>query len=211
MDGIRAFLLGTALGVLLSQRRYLVLHGNAVRIGDGCIVCVGASGMGKSTIAAGFHRRGFSLLTDDVVMVDDQRQVAPGLPRVKLWADAAQALAIDTTPLRRIRPTLEKFSYPVCTGFANAATPIRTVYVLTITNGDAVEIEPLSGFTKFKEVRSNIFRPQFVEAMGQRALCLSLCSRLAANTRVARIARPSRGLTVDAVIDTILDDIGEAR
>ena len=209
MDGIRAFLLGTALGVLLAQRRHLMLHGNAIRVGDGCVVCVGASGMGKSTVAAGFYRRGFSLLTDDLVMVDDHRRVTPGLPRIKLWADATQALAIDTTSLRRIRPTLEKFSYPVRAEFPDTAVPIRAVYVLAINNCDSVTIELLAGFAKFNEVRSNIFRPQFVEAMEQRELCLSRCARLAAEVRVARIARPVRGFTVDHVVDTILNDMGE--
>ena len=211
MDGIRAFLLGTALGVLLAQRRHLMLHGNAIRVGEGCVVCVGPSGMGKSTLAAGFHRRGFPLLTDDLVMVDDHRCVTPGLPRIKLWADTTQALAIDTAPLRRIRPKLEKFSYPVPAGFADTVMPVHAVYTLAITNGDIVTIEPLAGFAKFNEVRSNIYRPQFVEAMGQRSLYLSLCARLAADIRVARIARPARGFTVDRVIDTILDDLRATR
>ncbi len=44
-DSIRLFLLGTALGAALMQRGFLVLHGNAIRIGDSCLICLGPSGV----------------------------------------------------------------------------------------------------------------------------------------------------------------------
>ena len=69
-DSVRVFLLGPVIGALLFQRGYLVLHGNAIRIGDQCLVCVGHSGVGKSTLAAGFMQRGYDILADDVVPVD---------------------------------------------------------------------------------------------------------------------------------------------
>ncbi|MEY2631638.1 MAG: hypothetical protein RIR00_292, partial [Pseudomonadota bacterium] len=69
-DSLRVFLLGSAFGALLFQLGYLVLHGNAIRIGDQCMICVGPSGAGKSTLAAGFMQRGHTILADDVVPVD---------------------------------------------------------------------------------------------------------------------------------------------
>ena len=42
-DSVRVFLLGSAFGALLFQRGLLVLHGNAVKIGDKCVVCVGVN------------------------------------------------------------------------------------------------------------------------------------------------------------------------
>lgn len=206
--GVRTFLLGTALGVALSQRGHVTLHGNAVRIGDGCLVCVGPSGAGKSTLAAGFARRGFAVLSDDLVMVDEHGRVPPGIPRIKLWADMAAAMAIDTAPLARIRHTLEKFSYPVRDGYAEAAVPVRAIYGLVGTNADTVSIRHLQGFAKFRAVRANIYRPQFVEAMGQRELYLARCTQLAATVSVAWIARPALGFTLDALVDAILEDVG---
>jgi hypothetical protein len=103
-DSIRVFLLGPVIGALLFQRGYLVLHGNAIRIGDQCMVCVGHSGVGKSTLAAGFMQRGYDILADDVVPVDEFCQALPGFPRIKLWQDVADKLAINTTDLRRLRP-----------------------------------------------------------------------------------------------------------
>jgi len=192
LDGVRAFLLGTALGVLLTQRGHLMLHGNAVRVGDGCVVCVGPSGAGKSTLAAGFARRGFALLADDLVMVDEQCRVSPGIPRIKLWADMAQAMSIDTAPLRRVRPNLEKFSYLVQDSFADAAVPVRAIYSLVTTNADEVSVKRLAGFAKFREVRANTYRPQFVEVMAMRERYLAVV-----------------GFTLDTMVDAILEDVGE--
>jgi hypothetical protein len=93
-DSLRLFLLGSALGALLMQRGYLVLHGNAIRVGNQCLVCVGDPGAGKSTLAAGFMQRGYAVLADDVVPVDEGCRALPGFPRIKLWQDAVDKLGI---------------------------------------------------------------------------------------------------------------------
>ena len=129
-DSLRVFLLGSAIGALLFQRGYLVLHGNAIRIGDLCMVCVGYSGAGKSTLAAGFMQRGHAVLADDVVPVDSLCRALPGFPRIKLWQDVADKLAINTADLRRIRPNTEKFNYPLGQLFTDQPLPIRWVYLL---------------------------------------------------------------------------------
>ena len=82
-DSIRVFLLGSALGAVLLQRGQLVLHGNAIRIGDQCMICAGSSGAGKSTLAAGFMQRGYQVLADDVVPMDRQCRALPGFPHIK--------------------------------------------------------------------------------------------------------------------------------
>ena len=67
---VRLFLLGTVLGAVLTQRGYLTLHANAVRVGEHAALVMGPSGAGKSTLAAELSRRGLDLLADDVVPVD---------------------------------------------------------------------------------------------------------------------------------------------
>jgi hypothetical protein len=57
---IRLYLLGSALGALLHQRRLLPLHANAMDFGGRAVAFMGASGAGKSTMAAWFHDRGSS-------------------------------------------------------------------------------------------------------------------------------------------------------
>ncbi len=58
---------GTVTAFLLALRGQCVLHGSAVVLREGAIAFVGASGQGKSTMAAMFCAAGADLVTDDVL------------------------------------------------------------------------------------------------------------------------------------------------
>lgn len=208
-DSVRVFLLGSALGALLFQRGHLVLHGNAIRIGDQCMVCVGHSGAGKSTLAAGFMQRGYSILADDVVPVDSQCQALPGFPRIKLWQDVADKLAINTTELRRIRPNTEKFNLPVEANLTLNPLPIRWVYILGSDHIEDMKVEPIQGLYRFRPLHDNTYRVRFLQGMSLKPEHLQLCGKLAGRIRLARITRPRHGFNLEPMIDRILADIAE--
>ncbi len=206
-DSIRVFLLGSALGALLFQRGQLVLHGNAIRIGDQCMVCVGNSGAGKSTLAAGFMQRGYSVLADDVVPVDRQGRAVPGFPRIKLWQDTADQLQIDTGGLRRIRPHLEKFNLPLGPRFADQALPIRWVYLLDSGHVEQVEFAPIKGMERFMPLYDHTYRVRFLQGMALKGEHLQLCGQLAGQIRLAQVTRPTAGFELDPLIDRLLADM----
>ncbi|QVL50035.1 MAG: hypothetical protein KFB96_06070 [Thiocapsa sp.] len=208
-DSLRVFLLGSAFGALLFQRGHLVLHGNAIRIGDRCMVCVGPSGAGKSTLAAGFMRRGYPILADDVVPVDSQCRAIPGFPRIKLWQDVTEKLAIDATDLRRIRPNTEKFNLPVGIEGAAEPLPIRWIYILDSDHLEALKIEPIPGMQRFQPLHNNTYRVQFLQGMALKPEHLKLCGQLAGRIRLARLTRPRKGFNLEPMIDRILADIAE--
>jgi hypothetical protein len=185
----------------------LVLHGNAIRIGDRCMVCVGASGAGKSTLAAGFLRRGYALLADDVIPVDAGCRALPGFPRIKLWQDTADRLRIDTAGLRRIRPDLEKFNYPLASRFAGAPLPIRWVYILGSHPLPEIRVEAIRGLERFVPLRNNTYRVRFLEGMALRREHLQLCGKLAGRIHLTRITRSEHGFDLDALVDRILADV----
>lgn len=61
---------GTIVAFLLTMRGQCVLHGSAVDLGGTALAFVGASGQGKSTMAAILCAAGASLITDDVLPLD---------------------------------------------------------------------------------------------------------------------------------------------
>lgn len=206
-DSLRVFLLGSALGALLFQRGYLVLHGNAIRIGDQCMVCVGHSGAGKSTLAAGFMQRGFQILADDVVPVDSGCHALPGFPRIKLWQDVADKLGLDTSTLRRIRPTTEKFNLPVAS--VGESLPIRWVYILGSGPIDTIRLEPIQGMQRFLPLHNNTYRVRFLKGMALQPEHLRLCGQLASQIRLTRVIRPDSGFELDGLIDHLLADMAK--
>lgn len=207
-DSVRVFLLGSAIGALLHQRGLLVLHGNAIRMGNGCMVCIGQSGAGKSTLAAGFALRGHEILADDVVAVDGASRVLPGYPRIKLWQDAADHLTIDTGPLHRIRPALQKFHFPVRPASADSL-PIRWIYLLDSDEGDCLRFESIHGLDRFRPLHDNTYRLRFLSGVEMKSDHLRLCGKVVNSVHLVRITRPRNGFSLDQMIEQILHDIEE--
>jgi hypothetical protein len=205
-DSVRLFMLGSALGAVLAQRGHLVLHGNAVRVGDRALVCVGPSGAGKSTLAAALLQRGHDVLADDVVAIDLEGRALPGLPRIKLWQDAAHHVAVETEGLSRIRPMFDKFNLPLADVGTTTPVPIRWLYVLGTHAEDTVSITPVRGIESFKLLQENLYRARILRALSPLPEHLALCGRLASQVRIARVKRPDKGFALDALVDALLAD-----
>lgn len=152
-DGLRLFLLGTALAVLLHQRGNLVLHASAVAVDGGAVAFLGASGQGKSTTAAAMHSLGHDLVADDLVPVELNRATAmnettpvaaptvfPGFPQIKLWPEAAAAL--NASHLHELHPETTKRASRIQEGFHDRALPLRRIFVL---DSDVEEVEETEG------------------------------------------------------------------
>lgn len=206
-SSLRLFLLGSAFGALLMQRGLLVLHGNAIRIGDRCMACLGHSGAGKSTLAAGFMQRGHSVFADDVVPVTGDGRAIPGLLRIKLWQDAADRLGIDTRTLSRVEPAVEKFTLPLTGTPDSGALPLRWVYLLHPVDDDGITLTELHGMARFSPLHTNSYRPHFLERLDLRQQHMAMCAALAPQIRVVEVRRPRHGFKLDALIDCLLADM----
>jgi hypothetical protein len=135
---VRLFLLGSALGVLAYQRGLLPLHANAVVIDGVAHAFTGPSGRGKSTLAAYFAQAGHRVLSDDVCAMSfdaEGRPLAwPGLPRVKLWQEAADALGEPTAGLETVIEGEAKFHLPIA---ATGAGPVPLARLYVLAAGEA--------------------------------------------------------------------------
>ncbi|NWF35519.1 hypothetical protein [Mariprofundus sp. KV] len=205
-QSIRLYLLGSCIGTILHQRKTLVMHGNAVRFGEKCVIFAGHSGAGKSTLAAAFHKRGHEILADDVCAIDAQGRVAPGLPQLKLWQDAANKLEIDTAELDRIRLQVEKYTFPLKQPVTEQL-PVAAIYILSSHNLDEFEIQQIKGMKKFNPLKNNTYRMGILEGLGLKAEHLGLCSRLASRVDLARITRPNHGFKLEQLIEMISIDL----
>lgn len=202
----RLYLLGTAMGATMMLRGTLVLHGNSFRIGDGAAVVLGHSGAGKSTLAAELDRRGYDVLTDDVVPVDARGQALPGYPRIKLWPDALHRLGRDAGALERVHAEVEKFQVPLSRGLLEPL-PLRWVYVLERHAGTTLSLEPVRGALAFALLREHSYRQELITPGAAAEEHLRLCGRLLEQTRVVRVARPAETMTAEATAAAILADI----
>ncbi len=98
---VSAIVTGELFSVLLRQRGLLVLHGSGVARDGQAIGFVGESGWGKSTLASALVDRGWSLLTDDLLVIaglggdragtpSDAPMVIPTHPSMRLSSEAIE-------------------------------------------------------------------------------------------------------------------------
>jgi len=149
--------LNQVLPLALSRQFKLVLHASAVEIRNFAVAFLGASGRGKSTLAASFSTSGCRFLTDDGLQLEkgpNSHLIQPSHPSIRLWDDSRRAVMpetaqtappVDFTPKARFLADNE-------VAHCDVARPLRCMYFLgeypegiKATHTDAVSIEPVSG------------------------------------------------------------------
>lgn len=201
------FLMGSAFGALLQQRRILVLHASAIEANDAAVVFCGPSGIGKSTLAAGFHRRGYRFLADDLCAISlahEQPAVFPGFPRLKLWADSLKRLDTSRDDLQCIRwgADLQKFFLPT-ENRCEEPVVLRSVFILNSTNSGRLELTPVPGTEKVDPLIANSYRMRFLHGLGGKKEHFKLCATVAARARVCHVSRPQRGFLLEELMDLL--------
>lgn len=197
---LRVYLYGSAMGALLHQRGLLPLHANAVGLGGRAVAFAGRSGAGKSTLADWFARRGEAVLCDDVCAIAPDEAgaplVLPGIPRLRLWADAIERTGRDAAAFERSFDGQDKFDVPVGATAAGASgpRPLAACYILSEAEGEGggatdPPIVRLSGVDAVEALVANTYRGRFAQLMGMSERHLRLCLAVVRKVPVFRAER----------------------
>jgi hypothetical protein len=191
---LRLFLLGSALGILCHRRGLLLLHANAIVSDGAAFAFAGASGAGKSTLAAHFERAGYPVLCDDVCAISFDsagRPLAwPGVPRLKLWGDAALAFGHARETLGRAVDGLDKYHVPLAAGSLPAPAPLKRLYVLgRAAPGEASGISRLHGTQAMEALLEHSYRGHYLGALGLAQRHFRQCAALLAQVEVHAASR----------------------
>jgi len=171
LRNVRLFLLGSAFGILCHQRGLLPLHANTIVANGKAVAFAGHTGAGKSTLAAYFQRAGYEVLCDDVCVLsfdETGRPFAwPGLPRLKLWRDAAESFGHDSGELEQAVDGMEKYHVPFSRAASAGPVPFKRLYLLeTDEPGTASKIVRLRGAAAYEAIWSQTYRSQYLGPMG---------------------------------------------
>lgn len=131
------FTVSEALGLLLFQRGYYLLHASAVMIGAKAWVFMGSPGAGKSTTAAAFLKQGCPLLSDDLtaIVFDEQNipYVVPAYPQLKIWHNTVKGLGWEANGLPRVSEGVNKFAVSPADNFPDKLVPLSHFVFLSPT------------------------------------------------------------------------------
>src|SRR3569623_364888 len=188
--GVTLLLHGTARGALIHQRGELPLHAATLvpPKGDVAVAICGATGAGKSTLAAALASRGWALVADDTTRVtwdDDAPCAWPSRGSIKLWRDACAAADIDTTNLTQVTRDLDKFYVPV----AAHHLPVRLTTIIELADGPPAKT--LSPGERLAQVTRHTFRASQIGPLGMRAEHVRIAARTAATCAMRQL--PGRG------------------
>jgi len=197
----------TCLNVFIPQALALLgntlLHAACVRVGDKVLLFGGQSGLGKSTLAAGFSSRGYDVFSDDVIRVESENVSATAFRGYSGGYLRAGSFLLPTGT------TSEISGEPKCWfDFGNGVTgvsvaPVAAFYFLGRSRQTAVKIEEVGpAGAVHVMLRSLLMDGLDREQRGREALRRTTKLVAAVPVYSLKYRRDSRHF--DAVLDAIL-------
>jgi hypothetical protein len=129
---LRSLILGRAMGTLLHQRGFLVLHASAVNIDGSAVAFLGRRGNGKSTTTMALINSNYPLVADDVLAIKIEDNIAltiPSFPKIKLRQDIMESFTEKIDLDAQIHPDIKKYYYAV-KNFSYKPLPLKIIYIL---------------------------------------------------------------------------------
>lgn len=204
---VRLFILGTCMGIILMQRNILPLHGSAVSINGYVYAIVGESGAGKSTLASALIKKGYPLLSDDVIAVsldeDNFPIVTPSYPQQKLWQESLDHFGMNSDELSPIFARETKFSVPVHRYFQPQAQRLMGVFELTIKDHGPVEWKTVNSLDRFRLLGEHTYRQYLLEHLGLLEWHFKMMSEIIKKVTLFRISRPTDSFTAHTITNLI--------
>lgn len=188
------FLLGTGFGVLLHQRRCLVLHAATVSLnGRGLALC-GVSGAGKSTLAAALCQAGCEFVSDDVTAIRfdaEGRPVAsPDGRQHRLWTDAVERLSLTNRQRSPVRENFQKFHVdPYATGTSGDLPLVAVMTLSWASVRQPAGIVPLNLPDAASLLRKDVYRSRLATRLGRDAQLFGQIAALLGRVRAFHLSR----------------------
>lgn len=213
-ETVLLYLFGSAFGFLMHQKSCFPLHGSAAVIDDSCVVLVGHSGAGKSSLSGGFIKDGYKLLTDDVAryeLMEDQFTVFHSYPSQKLWKDTIAHLEIDDTNKLRLLDRMDKYSLRQTDSFEIKPKQLKAIIEIVPKEVDAVQILKLNKIESLSTLIMHTYRFEYFNEYENIALKhahFKSVANLVKEIPVFRLFRPKNSFTVDEQVKLIIQTIG---
>jgi len=208
LEDTATYLLGPVLGFVMLLRGIICLHASAIAIGNKAIALLGPAGSGKSTTAAAFAERGYSVLAEDVVTLDDhgdQFLVRPGYPCIRLWPPAVKALYGSETHLPKLTPNWDKRYLDLTERFQGEPLPLAAIYHLGERHHDSLApyVETLDRTEGLMALVANTYATKLMDKQ-MRAREFELLTRVVSNIPLRRVIPHADPARITQLCDSIL-------
>jgi len=210
LEDAATYLLGPIMGFVMLLRGVVCLHASAIAIGDEAIALVGPAGSGKSTTAAAFSERGYSILAEDVVTLDDRADhflVRPAYPCIRLWPASVKALYGAETYLPKLTPNWDKRYLDLSERFQRQPLPLAAIYQLG-ERSDAPAAPFVEAIEKSEGLMSLVANTYATKLMDKqmRAREFELLTRVLNKVPLRRVTPHTDPARLPELCDSIIND-----
>jgi hypothetical protein len=199
--------LGPVLGVVMLQRgRSFLVHASGATIEGLTVGMAGASGIGKSTLAAWCFLHGSRVITDDILAILDDGEVLealPAYPIVKLWDEGAILLGLDPDDLDIIEPGLEKRALDVRPSFVPDQTRLDALVVIERRAAEPAA-QRLRGREALIALEGISYGLSSLHASGGAGDHFQRAAKIASRLPLVGLSLP-QDLSVDATMEYVID------
>jgi hypothetical protein len=213
IDDTATYFLGPVLGLVLRLRGITCLHASAIAFDGRAAAFVGSEGAGKSTTAAALARKGFVVLSDDIVALEERDQrflVKPAYPYLCLWPESVTSLYGSPDALPRFAAGYEKRCLSLerqSLEFAAEPLPLACVYILGERGPDpAPLVEPVAKQEAMLTLLANTYATNMLDR-AMRAREFETLGRLMQTVPVRRVRPHSDPSRIDDLCSLIVRDI----
>lgn len=209
-DEIRLYILGTCMGSLLLQNNIYALHGSVVAIDGKAYGIVGYCGAGKSTLARALVKRGYKLLSDDIIPVSFQTQgpcVIPSYPYQKLWEESIVQFNMDINRFNPIVHREKKYSVPITSKFESNILPLDGIFILNKKQQENVSVEKVKSLSGLQELFTHTYRNFLIHRLEIMSWHFNSSVKILENVKLYNLTRPVNRFTAFELSDLIVDKI----
>jgi len=210
LEDTTTYLLGPVMGFVMLLRGVVCLHASAIAVGDKAIALLGPAGSGKSTTAAAFSDRGYRVLAEDLVTLDDRGEhffVRPGYPCIRLWPASVKALYGSESHLPKLTPNWDKCYLDLKEQFHTEPLPLAAIYHLSERRHHATApfIESLGRSEGMLSLIANTYATKLMDKQ-MRAREFELLTRVLNNVPLRRVTPHADPARIPELCNSILND-----
>ena len=213
---VEIYFLGTVLSLWFERQGIVALHASAAVVEDHVVAFLASNTGGKTSLAATLVQAGHSLLTDDILLVEQlgsQLVGRPGYPQMRMWPDHARHF-LGHAELEQVVPHLEKRRVPVGASafgsFCNQRRPLAGIWLPLRRNSpedSSIETLPVKGAEALIELIRHSFVGPIVESLGWQPRRLDVLSQLVREVPLFQLHYPTGMEHMSRVRRAILEDL----
>jgi hypothetical protein len=152
--------------------------------------------------------RGYSILTDDMCVIDRDLNVLPGFPNIKLRDSSCEKLGLTPSELTKVHKNHEKRFLPLGKQFYAKKVPLKLLYVLNTHDEEVIEFyEEKNSINKVEILRRQSFRPRYLNALKNETSHFKRLTNIAPNIDIMYIFYPKSGFDINKLMSLIQEDL----